>query len=283
MIRAEITGNELASDNKLIRLSRDEFLQPLKKYRLISDKEVLDPSNFKGAVWFIMVSIMMGFSYISSAPHWQKIISAKSSSVARKSFLYSAPIVFVLTAVVMFLGIYAFNTITSLDNSDQAIFVLMENLLPRWAIGLGFATIIATVTSSLDSMFVAGSTIIYKEFFSNKNKSVIKARLVTLAFGLFGVLTTLIFPQMIDLGIFYIALAIIPVTAVILSMTTKSFGSQASFYSILISTLTLICLYPFVGAKTILITTPLSIILTVIFFFLEECVKTSKTKLMKEI
>lgn len=33
----EITGSELASDNKLIKLSRDEFLQHLKKYRLISE------------------------------------------------------------------------------------------------------------------------------------------------------------------------------------------------------------------------------------------------------
>ena len=234
--------------------------------------DVLNPSTFKGTSWFIVASLMLGFSYISSAPHWQKIISASSSSVARKSFFYATPIVLILTAIVMFLGIYAYHTLSGLDNSDKAVFVLMENTLPHWALGLGFAAIIATVTSSLDSMFVAGSTIIYKEFISNKNKSTIKARLITLAFGSFGVLITLVFPQMIDLGVFYIALAILPVTAIILSMTTKSFSSNASFYSILISIIALLALYPFAGAKTFLLTTPLSIFATLVFFFAEKII-----------
>lgn len=229
-------------------------------------REVLDPSSFKGAAWFVIASLMMGFSYISSAPHWQKIMSAQSSAVARKSFFYSAPIIFILTGVTMFLGIYAYNTLTGLDNSDKAVFVLMENILPHWLIGLGFAAIIATVTSSLDSMFVAGSTIIYKEFISNKNKSITKARLITLAFGSFGVLITLVFPQMLDLGVFYIALAILPVTAIILGITTEKFNSNASFYSILISIVALLVLYPFLKANTFLITTPLSVILTLILF-----------------
>ncbi len=235
--------------------------------------EVLNPSSFKGTAWFVIASLMLGFSYVSSAPHWQKIMSAQSSSVARKSFFYSAPIVLVLTAAVMFLGIYAYNTLSGLDNSDKAVFVLMENILPRWFVGLGFAAIIATVTSSLDSMFVAGSTIIYKEFVSNKNKSVAKARLITLAFGSFGVLITLIFPQMVDLGIFYIALAILPVTAILLGITSKNFGSNASFYSILVSILALLVLYPFVGAKTFLVTTPLSIVLTLVLFFIGKMVR----------
>ncbi len=235
-------------------------------------REVLDPSSYKGAAWFVIASLMLVLSYVSSAPHWQKIMSAQSSSVARKSFFYAAPIVLILMAIIMFLGIYAYNTLSGLDNSDKAVFVLMEKTLPHWAVGLGFAAIIATVTSSLDSMFVAGSTIIYKEFISDKNGSIIKARLITLAFGSFGVLITLIFPQMFDLGVFLLALAVLPVTAILLGITTKSFGPNASFYPILISIVTLLALYPFVGSKTFLITTPLSIILTLAFFFVGKMV-----------
>lgn len=232
--------------------------------------EVLNPSSFKGTAWFVIASLMLGFSYISSAPHWQKIISAESSIVAKKSFFYSAPIVLILTAIIMFLGIYAYSTLSGLDNSDKAVFALMEKTLPHWAVGIGFATIIATVTSSLDSMFVAGSAIIYKEFISSTDNSMIKARLITLAFGSFGVLITLVFPQMIDLGVFYLALAILPVTVILLAITTKSFGSNASFYSILISIIALLVLYPFAGAKTFLITTPLSIVLAFTFFALTK-------------
>lgn len=239
-------------------------------------KEVLNPSSFKGTGWFIIASLMMAFSYISTAPHWQKIMSAQSSSIAKKSFFYSAPIVLILTTIIMFLGIYAYHTLSGLDNSDKAVFVLMENLLPHWAVGIGFAAIIATITSSLDSMFVAGSTIIYKEFISKKNKNIIKARLITLAFGSFGVLITLVFPQMLDLGVFLLALAVLPVTVIILSMTTKSFSANASFYSILISIIALLVLYPVLGANTFLITTPLSIVLALAFFFAEK--KLSKAR-----
>lgn len=239
-------------------------------------KEVLNPSSFKGTGWFVIASLMMAFSYISTAPHWQKIMSAQSSSIAKKSFFYSAPIVLILTTIIMFLGIYAYHTLSGLDNSDKAVFVLMENLLPHWAVGIGFAAIIATITSSLDSMFVAGSTIIYKEFISKKNKNIIKARLITLAFGSFGVLITLVFPQMLDLGVFLLALAVLPVTVIILSMTTKSFSANASFYSILISIIALLVLYPVLGANTFLITTPLSIVLAIVFFFAGK--KTSKAR-----
>jgi len=66
---------------------------------------------------------------------------------------------------------------------------------------------------------------------------------------------------------FNIALAILPVMAIILGITTEKFNSNASFYSILISIVALLVLYPFLKANTFLITTPLSVILTLILFW----------------
>ena len=44
--------------------------------------------------------------------------------------------------------------------------------------------------------------VITDTWYSVKNKSITKARLITLAFGSFGVLITLVFPQMLDLCVF---------------------------------------------------------------------------------
>jgi SSS family solute:Na+ symporter len=160
--------------------------------------DVLNPFAYKGVAWAIMGMLMMTTAYISSSPYWQKIFSAKSVEVAKKSFFYAAPLVLILTCCILFLGLYAYHNVSGLDNADKATFVLISELLP-WGAGIGFAAIIATVTSSLDSMFVAGSTIIYREFVSEKEKSITKARMITLGFGLLSIFVTLLFTQVIDL------------------------------------------------------------------------------------
>jgi Na+/proline symporter len=223
--------------------------------------EVLNPLEFKGTTWFVMVAVMMSIGYISSAPYWQRIMAAESKSVAKKSFFYAAPMTFALTLLILFLGLYAYHNITGLDNSDKAVFVLIDDLLPVWMKGIGYAAILATVASTLDNMFIAGSTIIYKEFVPAQNKKIFKARLTTLLFGLAGVLSTLIFPRLVDIGIFYMSLAVIPATTIIMGMISKKHSSNANFYSILIPMLALFALYPLLGAKTFLITTPLSVII----------------------
>ena len=228
-------------------------------------KEVLNPLYYKGTAWFVFGAIMISAAYVSSAPHWQRIISADSKETAQKSFFYSAPIVLVITSVILFLGLYAYHHVAGLDNSDKAVFVLMDNLLPAWATGIGYAAIIATVTSSLDSMFVAGSTIVYREFISNRNTKIIKARMITLLFGSLGILSALIFPRLVDLGIFYFSLAAIPAATIIFGMISQKHSANANFYSILIPMILLFALYPLLTSKTFLLTTSLSILIALLY------------------
>lgn len=59
----------------------------------------------------------------------------------------------------------------------------MDKILPSSLVGIGFASILAVIMSSIDSLLIGGSTIIYREIFKNKKssskKNIFYARLIT--------------------------------------------------------------------------------------------------------
>jgi Na+/proline symporter len=216
----------------------------------------------------IGVIVLSGFLYLGNTTHWQRIFSAENQKTARNSFFLSIPFVILLGFIVLFLGLIA-SVLLSGIKQELAIFLLMDKILPPSFVGIGFASILAVIMSSIDSLLVGGSTIIYRGVFKknqfDSKKEMFYARLITALFGVAGFLIAFLIPNMITLSLIVTYLALIFVPPIIAGINSKSTTSNASFYSILIPTILLFILYPFLKENTFIITSPLGILMIIFY------------------
>jgi len=209
-------------------------------------KTHFNPFAFGGISWFVGMVLFSGFMYLGNGAHWQRILSAKDSEVAKKSYYWSIPFMIIISIIIIFLGLLAAAILSNI-NQDQAIYLLMYETLPTWMVGLGFAAILAVVTSSIDSLMIGGSTIIYRQFIDSENKknSLFYARLITVIFGIISGIIAFIIPSIITLSLFGSYMALMFVPSVIAGFVSNKTSGKASFYSILFSVICLTVLYFF--------------------------------------
>lgn len=228
----------------------------------------LNPFGFGGIGWMVGVIVLSGFLYLGNTSHWQRIFSAENQKTARDSFFWAIPFVILLGGIILFLGLVS-SVLLSEIKQESAIFLLMNRLLPTYLVGIGFASILAVIMSSIDSLLIGGSTIIYKAMFKNKQietkKEMSYARLITATFGLCGFLVAFLIPNIISLSLLVTYLALIFVPPIIAGIHSKKTSPNASFYSILIPTILLLVFYPFVKENTFLITSPLGILIIIFY------------------
>jgi len=228
----------------------------------------LNPFAFGGISWFIGVILLSGFLYLGNTVHWQRILSAKNQKIARKSFFLAIPFVVIFGLLILFLGLVASASLSGIKQ-ETAIFSLMDNILPAVLVGLGFAAILAVIMSSIDSLLVGGSTIIYRALFRksefDNRKQLFYARLITGLFGICGFFLAFMVPNIITLSLVVTYLALIFVPPIIAGIYSKKFSANASFYSILIPTIVLFSIFPIVKENTFIITTLLGVLIVVFY------------------
>ena len=236
----------------------------------------LNPFGFGGIGWMIGVIILSGFLYLGNTTHWQRIFSAENQKTAKNSFFWSIPFVIILGFIVLFLGLVS-SVLLSGIKQETAIFILMQKILPPSLVGIGFASILAVIMSSIDSLLIGGSTIIYKGVFKknqfDSKKEIFYARLITAIFGIGGFLIAFLIPNIITLSLLVTYLALIFVPPIIAGIYSKKITANASFYSIIIPTILLFVLFPFLKENTFAITSPLGILMII---FYDKVFKTKK-------
>ncbi|MBU0766887.1 sodium:solute symporter family protein [Patescibacteria group bacterium] len=236
----------------------------------------LNPFGFGGIGWMIGVIVLSGFIYLGNTTHWQRIFSAENEEIAKKSFYLSIPFVILLGFIVLFLGLVS-SILLSGIKQEFAIFLLMDKILPPSLVGIGFASILAVIMSSIDSLLVGGSAIIYRGLFDkskhDSKKKMLYARLITAIFGTVGFLFAFLIPNIITLSLLVTYLALIFVPPIIAGIYSRKTTSNASFYSILIPTILLLVLFPFLKESTFAITSPLGILMII---FYDKIFKTKK-------
>ncbi len=228
----------------------------------------LNPFAFGGISWFIGAILLSGFVYVANASHWQRILSCKDEKTARKSFFWSIPFMIIISAMVLFFGLLS-ATLLSGINQDAAFYSLMYKILPVGLAGVGFASMLAVIMSSIDSLVVGGSTIIYRAVFKknqfDNKKEMLYARLITALFGILGGFIAFIIPNIITLSLFVTYLTLIFVPAIFAALYSKKKSANASFYSLLISFILLLILFPIVGKNTFLITTLIAVLIVLFY------------------
>ncbi|MGV8168539.1 MAG: sodium:solute symporter family protein [Candidatus Nanoarchaeia archaeon] len=220
-----------------------------------------------GVPFMIGLVVMGGFIYLGSSIHWQRTYSAKSKEIARNSYFLSLPFMIVLSLIIVFLGLLAAVLLHGIPQ-DTAIFSLMTAILPPWLAGLGFAAILAVVMSSVDSLLVGGSTIIYNAFLKNKTnpkRGIMRARILTVLFGICGFGLAFLVPSIVTLTMIVTYFALIFAPPIIAGIYSKKTSSDASFYALLIPSIILIITYPFLKLNTFLVSTPLSVLIIIFY------------------
>ena len=172
----------------------------------------LDVFAFGGVSWFVGVLLVSGFLYLGNTIHWQRIFSAENEMTAKKSFFWAIPITAFLGFIVLFLGLISVVLLPQVQK-ETAIFALMNNILPPWLVGAGFAAILAVIMSSIDSLLVGGSAIIHKALFKDRSieakKELFYARVLTGVFGIFGFVLAFLIPNIVTLSLIVTYLALI--------------------------------------------------------------------------
>ncbi|MBD3252613.1 hypothetical protein GF386_02690 [Candidatus Pacearchaeota archaeon] len=227
----------------------------------------LNPFAFAGVAWFFAVIFLSGFIYLGDSSNWQRIVSAKTPKTARNSFFLSIPIFLILGLIILFFGLSASILLGDI-NQDLALFLLMEKILPGSLVGVGFAAILAVIMSSVDSLLVSGSTIIYRGLFRknefNKKKEIFYARIITMMFGVCSFAVAFLVPKIVTLSLFAAYLAVMFAIPVIFGMYTKV-SSNASFFAVLFAFLTLVVFFPIIRANSFII--PLVLSLGILLFY----------------
>ncbi|MEK7662013.1 MAG: sodium:solute symporter family protein [Patescibacteria group bacterium] len=228
----------------------------------------LDLFAFGGATWFVGVLLVSGFLHLGNTIHWQRIFAAESDVVARKSFFLAMPITAILSLIILFLGLVSAVSLPQIPK-ENALFFLMYEILPPWAVGIGFAAVLAVIMSTIDSMLIGGSTIIYKAVFKNKEleekKSVFYARIFTALFGIFGFTLAYLIPNIVTLFLFVSYLALVFVPPIYAGLYSQKTSANASFYSILASTVVLFALFPFSKETVFIISTLLGVAIVILY------------------
>ncbi len=135
---------------------------------------------------------------------------------------------------------------------DAAFFQLMKNYLPTGLLGLGFAGVLATVMSAIDSVLIAGATSVLKDFYlklvkpnAPEHETLNLMRFFTALYGLVGLGIALLLPDIIQLSLLgsFVVLTLVP--SVVGGFFWSRGTSKGAVVSILSGLISLVLSYPF--------------------------------------
>jgi len=209
-------------------------------------KNYFDPFAFGGMGFFVGSILIGGFVYLMNSATWQRIFSAKNEVIGKKSLYYAIPFMILISVLTMFIGLFAAAKLGDV-NRDQAMYILIAELLPPGLVGLGYAGVLSIILSSLDSLLIGGSTIISREF--GIAPSLKNARLTTLALGIIAATTAYLFPDIINLTLFgtFLMLALTP--SLLFGLYSKRVNTRQALIAIIGAPIVLI-IFSFVNSKT---------------------------------
>lgn len=152
--------------------------------------------------------LTMGAAILIRQDTWQRAWAAKDIKVASRSNWWASLIIFLTGIVIIIVGVFARGGLGIETDQPQLIYyqVIFENL--PLAIGiLLFITLVATILSSADSFFIAGSTMLVSDVIKPLKKDASSSqmlrysRIMVITMGVFSLILALTIPRLIELWI----------------------------------------------------------------------------------
>jgi len=242
----------------------------------------LDLYNYAGPVFFYGAVILGFFLIISAMEIWQRIFSSYGPKTARKAFFAVGVLKVVAVGACIILGLLAFKIVPGVDK-DVSLFALVIETLPVGMIGVGFASILAVLMSTVDSSIMVVSATFTKDFFlkkgeRNEKKMLRVGRWASLVFGTAGLAVAVFVPDVLRLAVSAAQMISILAPAIISVLILKKSNEKGAFWGILGGFVALVVALPFIPDFAFL---PgfIVAILAMIFFSLKEALLEKKLKI----
>jgi SSS family solute:Na+ symporter len=135
---------------------------------------------------------------------------------------------------------------------DTALFALMIELLPAGVLGVGFASILAILMSTVDSMLMVGSATLTKDWFlarrpgADERTKLRMGRWFVLLFGVGAFLVALLVQDIVRLAVTSVQILSVFMPALLGGLLWKRASAPAAFWSILVGFLVTIVLLTFI-------------------------------------
>ncbi len=193
--------------------------------------------NYSGPVFF-WAGIVFGFPLVLVAMEaWQRVFSAVDQKTARTAFYWTGILKVIVIGVSVVIGLLAFHIVPDAP-ADGAIFSLMARILPSGLLGLGLASLLAIIMSTVDSGIMVGSATLTKDFYlvkypdTSEKKILLVGRLSAIIFGLLTFLVAYFVDNIITLAIISTQILLIFAPALIGGLVWNVKNERSAFWSI---------------------------------------------------
>src|SRR3989344_381033 len=205
--------------------------------------------NYDGAPVF-WAGILFAFPLIlTSADAWQRIFAAESAKVARRAFYWAGLLKVIVIATAIIIGLLALRIVPDAP-ADGAMFALMAEVLPSGLLGLGLASVLAIIMSTVDTGIMIGSATITKDFYLAKHpnvseKEILKVgRISASLFGLVGLALAYFVQDIVTLAIVSVQVLLIFAPALLGGLVWKVKNEKSAYWSILLGFLVTLIILP---------------------------------------
>ncbi len=212
--------------------------------------EFISIFNYNGAVFFI-AGIIFGFPLIlTSVDAWQRAFAANSKKTAQTAFWISGLLKVLVIGAALVIGILAYHLVPGAEQ-DAAMFTLMKEILPTGLLGLGLASILAIIMSTVDTGILVGSATITKDFYLVKKpkaseKDILKVgRITSLLFGVGGLIVAYFVQDIVVLAIISVQVLLIFSPSLIGGLVWNIKNKNAAFWSITSGFIVSLLVFPF--------------------------------------
>ncbi|HCE86326.1 MAG TPA: hypothetical protein DEP08_00790 [Candidatus Jacksonbacteria bacterium] len=205
--------------------------------------------NYSGPIFF-WAGVLFGFPLIlTSVDAWQRIFAAVDERTAKIAFYFSGVLKVGVIGASIFIGLLAYHIVPQAD-SDGAMFALMAEILPSGLLGLGLASVLAIIMSTVDTGIMVGSATITKDFFLAKHpnvseKEILKVgRISASLFGLVGLALAYFVQDIVTLAIVSVQVLLIFAPALLGGLVWKVKNEKSAYWSILLGFLVTLIILP---------------------------------------
>lgn len=205
--------------------------------------------NYNGPIFF-WAGILLGFPLIlTSVDAWQRVFAASNEKTAKAAFYLSGILKVGIIGAAILVGLLAYHIVPG-ANPDGAMFALMAEILPSGLLGLGIASILAIIMSTVDTGIMVGSATITKDFYlakypnANEINVLRVGRISAALFGVGGLSIAYFVQDIVMLAIISVQVLIIFAPALLGGLVWKVSNESAAFWSILFGFLTTLVVLP---------------------------------------
>lgn len=210
----------------------------------------LDLFNYSGPVFFF-AGLLFGIPLLLvSMDVWQRIFAAFDEKTARRSFFIAGFVKVLFIAVVVLIGLAAVSLVPGVEG-DASFFILMKEFLPPGILGLGFASILAIIMSTLDSLLMVGSATFTRDFYLHKFpalsdiKQLMVGRVSVLVLGIIATFIAFIFQDIEKLLVVSAQIPLVMGPALIGGLLWSRSNEKAAFWSITLGFAVTLAVLPF--------------------------------------